>query len=396
MKRKICLGLSMLLLLLPLTVFFVQGETTDASQWAVINYAYDPDVEGEAPKTGTVSFAKNAKNYLRRYTTLTWDPQTLEVQVAYKSGTVQPLLGQGACRITKAGEYVITVKNASGESASCILTMLPVVKVGGNYLSSNANSGEFWNVSFNYFPVVECENVDRMELDTKLGGENVNDKFMSGMLVDSFGRHSLTFISAGYAVTAYFDVFVCLAEKTMDEELGKYTLVLSVGDFGADTSVYLDNSAVPLTPGQHKITGVGQHTLTAKQYGMPLKNATPAPQALNMQVQILMDDLVVEEPTVLPLSRWDAVFYADGRRIEGDYRVASSGKTVLTAYDQNGKQIENAFVVQKSATEAGTVYTELELTFENPHRIYAIILIVPALAMIVAAGVFCLRRRRIV
>ena len=217
------------------------------------------------------------------------------------------------------------------------------------------------------------------------------------MKVDSFGRHSLTFISAGYAITTYFDVFVCLAEKTLDEELGKYTLVLYVGDgFGTDTPVYLDDSTEPLAPGQHKITEVGQHTLTAKQYGMPIKNATPAPQALNLQVQILMDDLVLDEPTVLALSRWDAVFYADGKRIEGDYRVASSGKTVLTAYDKNGKQIENAFVVQKTVTEAGTVYTELELTFKNPHSIYAIILIVPALAMAVAAGIFFLRRRRIV
>ena len=204
MKRKLCLGLAMLLLLLPLTVFLVQGETADATQWAVIQYSQEPDTEEEQPKVGTLSFDKNAKNYMRRYTMLSWDVQALEVRVNNE------LCAQGTYYLWKAGEYTVSVKNvASGESVTCRVTMLPVIKMSGQYLVASSSTGEFFGVVLNYYPVVVCENVDKMELD--IGMESVNRSFQSGMSVDTFGRHSLKFSSGSYAQTVYFDVFACTA-----------------------------------------------------------------------------------------------------------------------------------------------------------------------------------------
>ena len=109
-----------------------------------------------------------------------------------------------------------------------------------------------------------------------------------------------------------------------------------------------------------------------------------------------MEDMRLEEPVLLQLSRWDATFYVNGKQIKGDYRVARSGKNVITAFDKDGKQIEGAFLLKAVGSDAGTEYTALELEFDNPHTIYAIIMIVPAVLMIAAAVFFFLRRRRIV
>jgi hypothetical protein len=184
-----------------------------------------------------------------------------------------------------------------------------------------------------------------------------------------------------------------------DEELGKNCLVLSVGDFGEDFTVYLDTFTA-LTPGVHKVTNVGQHTITAKQMkgavAQNVSRVSPSPQDLNLQVQLLIEELTLDEPITLPLSRWDATFYVNGKQIEGDYRVADSGKNVITAFDKDGKQIEGAFLLKKVGSDEGTQYTELILDFNNPHFLYAILMIIPAALMIAAAVFFFLRRRRIV
>ncbi len=401
MKRKVCFALATLLLLLPLAIFSVQATGAETGTWAVVNYVYDPDVEGEAPTGGTISFVKDAKNYLRRYTTLSWDPQVLEVKVTPVSHNKPVNVHNGTCRIEWAGEYTVSVKNiASGASISGSVTMMPVVKMSGEYLSVNASTGKFWRTAYNYYPVVVCDNVDRIEMDmSDFASGTRMDQFLEDRDKAVFGEHLLKFSCGSFATTVYIDMLACLAAKTYDEELGKNCLVLSVGDFGEGFTVFL-NGLTPLTPGIHKITAVGQHTITAKQSKngatQSVSGVSPAPQDLKLQVQLLMDGLVLEEPITLQLSRWDATFYVNGKRIEGDYRVASSGKNVITAFDKEGKQIEGAFLVKTVGSDVGTEYTELALDFDNPHFIYAILMIIPAALMIAAAIFFFLRRRRIV
>jgi hypothetical protein len=388
MKRKICLGIALLLLLLPMAVFPVQAASTNVD-WATVNYVYDLDNPGEQAKGGVLSFAKGTKNYLKRYTTLTWNPEAAELRM---DGNLH---AEGALRVEKAGEYNITLTNKSnGETTSCTVVMLPVVKLGNVYIDSNV-SGELLYTAVNFFPVVECLNVDKMALD--IGTDSADKDFTSGKTVDKLGRHTLKLTSNGYVTTVVFDVSLCIAEKVFDEELGKQILVLSVGDFGDTLSVTLDGTK-PLATGTHKITALGQHRLSATLNGTPVTSiyAFPSAQQMTLQVQLVIPDTTLKEPMTIPFSRWDAVFYVDGKRIEGDYRVAKGGKHVFQAFDKDGNQIENAFILFESSLSQGEVYTEMMLTFRNPHHIYVIFLILPAVLLIAAAIFFFLRRRRIV
>jgi hypothetical protein len=308
----------------------------------------------------------------------------------------------GSCYIFWAGEYAVTAKNlVSGESVSCTVTMLPVVQMSGEYLAFNNATGQFWRAAYNHYPALVCDNVDKMELDmSDIESGTRIEQFLNEREKSVFGEHLLKFSCGSYATTVYVDIFVCLAQKTFDAELGKNCLVLSVGDFGEGFSVFLDGSPDPLAPGEHKITGVGQHTITAKRtengVSQSVSRVSPAPKELNLQVELVLAGLELEEPITLQLSKWDAVFYVNGSRIDGDYRVARSGKNAITAYDKDGNLIESAFLVKTVGSDEGAHYTELVLDFNNPHVIFGIIMIFPAALMIAAAVFFFLRRRRIV
>ena len=400
MKRKVSFALAALFLLLPLAIFSVQAAGADSGEWAVVNYLYDLDYEGEEQKGGTLSFASDAKNYLRRYTTLSWDPAVLDVTVVSKDRKEVVALTQGSCYIRWAGEYAVTVKNlATNESKKSTVTMMPVVQMSGEYLSVNNANGKFWRSEYNYFPTVVCKNVDKIEMDRSDFASGTNTAEFLETRDFAFGEHKLKFISGTYATEVTIDIFACKTAKVFDEELGKNCLVLAVGDFGEGFTVYLDG-VNPLAPGLHKITAVGQHTISAKQIkgsvAESVSRVSPAPAQLNLQVELLMDDLSLDEPLTLQLSRWDATFFANGKQITGDYRVASSGKNTITAYDKDGNKIEGAFLLRTVGSDAGTAYTDLVLDFDNPHVTYAILMMIPSALMIAAVVFFFWRRRRIV
>lgn len=397
MKRKVCLILAMLLLLLPAALLVVQASEDTTGEWAIVNYTCDPDVEGEEGKSGALSFrkdanGKDAKNYLTRYATLSWDASVVAVYL----NNVQ--CEQGTYYLWKAGEYTLRVEKLDGgESVTCNVTMLPVVKMNDQYLSASATTGQFWRTALNFYPTLVCENVDRIEVDMSdfTSGENMAT-FLQQRDRAVFGEHKLKFVSGSYSTSFYLDIRVCTVENGVDEETGKYCLILSVGDFGEDFTVYLDGVET-LTPGVHNITGVGQHTITAKQGNKSVSNVSPAPRELNLQVKLWWDTLVLNEPKEIDLSVWDATFYVDGELIEGPtYRFEHGGEHVVTAYNKYGEQIQKAFLVQEVGAQTGDEYTELVVKYNNANEIYAIVMIVPAVAMAAAVVFFFVRRRRIV
>ena len=401
MRRKVSFALAILLLLLPLAIFSVQATEADSSEGAVVNYLYDPDYEGAVADGGVLSFAANAKNCLRRYTTLYWDPAQVSVTVACKTAKVDVPCVNGTCYIFWAGDYTVTVTNlADGKTQSCAVTMMPVVMIGEEYLPVNASAGKFFRTAYNYYPTITCYNVDKLELDRSdfTSGTNAAE-FLEARDSSVFGEHTLKLVCGTYAINATIDIFACTTAKVFDEELGKNCLVLAVGDFGEGFTVYLDGTT-PLEPGVHKITAVGQHTITAKKtVNGVTKNVirvSPEPAQLKLQVELLLGNFSLDEPITLPLSRWDATFYVNGKQITGDYRVAASGKNAITAYDKDGKLIEGAFLLKSVGSDVGTEYTELVLDFNNPHFTFAILMMIPSALMIAAAVFFFLRRRRVV
>ena len=417
MKKKICFLLAMMLLLMPSAIFAVQATDQAEDTALVVSYLYDAEVEGGAQEGGTLSFAKNAGNYLRRYTTLTWDATLFEVTVnaiskKEKTPDITVSDGVGSCRIEWAGEYSVKATTlSSGESASCVVTMMPIVKINGEYLMVNSTSGKFWRTSFNAVPNIVCENADKIEFDMSAyqSGEDMIE-FLAKRgkrLEDIFGEHTLKLVSGAYSTSVYIDVYACLVETGTDPNKDdKNCLVLTVGDFGEDFSVFLDNERL-LAPGVHTVTAVGQHTISATKGSEAVSKVSPPPQKLKLQVQIFIKEefnsnndplLVLDEPCTFDFSKWDAVFYVNGEPVSdpANCRADSFGENVIEAYDEDGNRIENAFLLKTLASDAGVEYTRLVIEFENSHMIFAIMMMVPAVAMILLAIVFFLRRRRIV
>ena len=390
MKKKICLvTLLVLLLALAVAIPVLAAQEAEDVSWAVLTYTYDPDTEGMTPQSGKISFTKGKETKLERLSTVTWDA---ERAILFLDGV--PCEG-GSVRIEQAGPYELTVmKKDDGKKMSCSLTMLPVIKADDEYFAIDPQTGVFYDHTFTRYPVIECLNVERMRLNFgKLGGQ---PNFQTGTRVTEFGRHTLELISKGQSISVDFYVKICTAKKTFDEALGKNCLVLNVGTFPGEVSVLLDG-VTPLSPGTYTITKVGQHTIHATVDGKVLEgNALPTARNLGLQMIVTLEDAEIDEPITILFSQWDAIFYVDGKRIEGDYRVAGAGDHVFTATDAAGNQITDAFYIQPSQDAAGEAGAEMVVTFRNPHHLYALLLIVPALAMIGAMVYFFLKRRNIV
>lgn len=390
MKQKICLIalLAVLVTLLLAMPVWAAQEAEDVS-WAVLTYTYDPDAQGLEAKSGMISFTKGKETRLERLSTITWDE---ERALLFVDG--EPCTG-GSVRIERAGAYELTVMNKnSGKKLSCSVTMLPVITADGEYFSIDPQTGVFYDHTFTRYPVIECLNVERMRLDYgKVGG---NSNFQSGTQVAQFGRHKLELISKGQSTSVDFYVKICTVQKIFDEERGKNCLLLNVGVFPGEVSVLLDGMT-PLTPGTHTVTKMGQHRIDAVVDGRKLdSDALPTARMLGLQMNVTLDTAEIKEPVTILFSQWDAVFYVDGKRIEGDYRVASAGEHVFVAKDAEGNQIMDAFFVQPTEQEAGEGAAEMVVTFRNPHHLYALLLVAPALAMIGAMVYFFLKRRKIV
>ena len=58
--------------------------------------------------------------------------------------------------------------------------------------------------------------------------------------------------------------------------------------------------------------------------------------------------------------------------------------------------MKNALSVTVGDAEKPTVMTDLAFTFRNPHILYAIIVAVPTVALLAAAGYFLVARRKVV
>ncbi|MBO7341741.1 MAG: hypothetical protein J6U87_03565, partial [Clostridia bacterium] len=212
------------------------------------------------------------------------------------------------------------------------------------------------------------------------------------------GKHTMSFVSKGKEWRAEFVIAACTAAvKPAKDDGGKNYLEIRVGEFPGELSVMLDGNT-PLAAGQvYELTKMGQHTLAATLNGQQISGtAMPTKGALCLQMSILLPDSKITEPFVLHFSRWDAIFYMDGERIEGDYRMTSAGEHVFVALDENGERIENAFLIKTESMDAGTPQTELTITFYNRHHLYAVLVALPALVLLGVALCFFVKRRGIV
>ena len=395
MKKIICLCALFCLLLGLAAPLCVSAAPAQESFWATATYTYDPVDENDTPQSKVISLAsldsqKQPTTYLERASTIGWNADLADCRI---NGVLQE--GESV-RLDKAGRYDIKLTHKeTSEAWVGILTVMPVIKVGEEFMRCDPSTGVFYDHFFTSYPVLECTNVDKMSIDK--GTTNYDDNFQSGTLITQMGRHSLKIVSNNQVFNFTFYVSACTAQKVYDEALGMHTLRLTVGEFPDDVKVTLDGKS-ELAPGVHTITAVGQHSVSATVNGTQINaiGAVPASQELNLQVLVVLPKTEVEEPIVLRLSIWDATFYVNGEKIEGDYRLESHGEHKLVAKDADGKVIENAFLFRISEADEGVSYTALTLHFDNPHYTYVIFFIIVAVLLIAAAVFFFLQRKRIV
>lgn len=402
MKQRFCLIMALLLLLLCVFAMPVWGaQAAQDMSWAVLTYTYDPDFQGVEPPSGKLSVNNGETNYLHRCSTIVWDRENAIL-------TINDVVCEGeVVYLNQAGNYELTVTHVdTGEEISYAVELLPVVKAtfplddGGveeHYFTFNTETKKFDSLTFLQYPTIVCTNANpKITVDNNV--KDAETVILSGDTVERFGSHTLRFACNGRAWMAYYTVSACTTQTVFDEQLGKNCLEILVGEFPGELSVTLDGHT-PLNEGStHRLSAMGQHTITATLDGRKITEtgALPTGNGLCLQMAILLPSDEITEPFVLNTSRWDAFFYVDGKLIEGDYRIDSAGEHVIIAADQNGERIENAFLVKRSRTDVGTTLTELKITFHNRHHLYAFLLALPALAIAAAAVYFFLQRRRIV
>ena len=392
MKVKIFLFLLTVCLLVPVLALPAFGaQDAQDKGWAVVSYTYDPDVQDQPGESGKLSYRADGVFYLHRYSTLTWDTQNAFLRV-------DGVLCEGeSLYIKQAGSYDLTVTNkTTGESLSYKVEMLPVIKAGEQYLTFDESQGKFESEAILNFPALVCDNVSVVVLDE--GTMHADKNFVSGTQITRFGKHTMRLVSKSREWRAEFVIAACTAAvRPAKVEDGKNYLEIRVGEFPGELSVTLDG-VTPLAQGQvYELTKMGQHTLTATLDGEQIPAAAlPNKGALCLQMSILLPESEITEPFVLHFSHWDATFLVDGKRVEGDYRIASAGEHVFVALDESGNPIENAFLVRAESMDPGISHTELTITFYNHHHLYAVLVAIPALALIGVAVCFFVKRRGIV
>lgn len=393
MKRRLSVCFAVLFLMLCICAAIPVHAAQDAS-WGTLFYEYDPLQEGDAPQGGQLS---SDGTKLERASTISCNS---DISTLRLNGVECP---EGKVHLVTAGEYKLTVQSKDDPSLifDYYVDVLPVVTA---YVGESASALYDGRV-FTAFPTIVCENVANMHFNKGLEGDIPH--FVSGSTVTTFGRCTIEFEGVSYLSSSVkknynwtFYIRLCSVERAFDEAKGKEALRLTVGDFaGEDFQVFLDGDTTPLTPGTHYVSTVGQHTLSATHNGQAYERggAMPNKGDLNLQMELSLPSENLEAPVTLRLSVWDAQIYVNGKPVTGNYRIEKAGDHVIEVRDANGAVIPNAILFTATdKSETASTVSQLTLHFNNPHHLYVIFVILPAVLLLGAAVCFWVMRRRIV
>lgn len=387
MKRLLSMVCALFVLLsvcvLPLPVN-AEGE----NEWQKLTYTVDPKNEGEAPVSGTLV----SESEIPGNCTIRWDAALTKVVLDDQELTT------GEFRIETAGKYELRAFNKAKPTQVIVyeVTVLPDI---------NLVNGQV----FTSYPTIECTNALSMVYTRNTG---FGTDFESGSPIRELGSHLLTVYGRdknGSRINFDYRFYVkaCHVERVFDEASGKEALNVIVGTF--------DDKIVEATlDGEHKLvegsnieTKVGQHTLDidivhvgGEKDGMREKltsnQAKPGTDSLMLRVELYIDAQDSKEPFSFQFSRWDADIVLDGKVVKEDTRVGKHGSHTIAVRGADGQLIENGLSVTVGEEGTPTPMTELKFTFRNPHLLYGLIAVVPAVILLAAAGYFLVARRKIV
>lgn len=379
MKRRLAIMMTFVLLLLTCAAAFPATAAT-GGDWKTISYTLIPLEEGEEPVGGTIA----VDSKIERSCTISCDTEKTELRV--NGETVE-----SGYTLAIAGEYNLTAVNKADpdQKATYSITVLPDI---------NLEDGQV----FTSYPTLTCTNALYMEYSRNLTRPA---EFVSGTTITELGSHLLTIYGRDAkgnkisVASCRFYVKACHAVRVFDEESGKEALDVIVAEFeeGPEVAAVLDGER-ELSVGSNIVTEIGAHTLAVKLDGALLEigQALPDYEELTLRVELNPAALESKEPFYFELSRWDAEFLLDGEVVTEDIRVGDHGTHTLAVKGQNGDALAGALRVKVGNSDEEKIMSELTFTFNNPHMIYVIIVAVPAVLLLIAAGYFLVARRKVV
>lgn len=377
MKRLLSM-VCVLFVLLSVCVVPLPVNAEGENEWKKLTYTLDPKNEGEEPVNGTLM----GEDEISGNCTIHWDAALTKVMLDDHE------IAEGY-KLDVAGEYELKAFNI----ATPRQVMVYKVKVLPDI---NLLNGQV----FTSYPTIVCTNALKIE---RTRGSGFSEDFESGSSIRELGSHLLTVYGKGKGNSVVkfdyrFYVKACHAERVFDEASGKEALNIIVGAFDDMTiSAMLDGTRT-LNEGSNIETKVGQHTLDILVNGQPLTSnqARPGTDSLMLRVELYVDAQESKAPFYFELSRWDADILLDGKVTKENVRVGKHGSHTIAVRGADGRLIENGLSVTVGVEGTPTPMTELNFTFRNPHILYAIIVAVPVVVLLVAAGYFLVARRRIV
>lgn len=377
MKRLLSM-VCVLFVLLSACVLPLPVNAEGENEWKRLTYTLEPKNEGEEPVTGALT----GEDEISGSCTIHWDAALTKVMLDDHE------IAEGY-KLDMAGEYELKAFNKA-KPAQVIVYKVKVLP------DINLVNGQV----FTSYPTIVCTNALTMQ-HTRGSGFSVD--FTSGSSIRELGSHLLTVYGRGKNGSRVnfdyrFYVKACHAERVFDEGSGKEALNIIVGTFDDKTiEATLDGTRV-LAEGSNIETKVGQHTLDILINGVPLTSnqAKPGTDSLMLRVELYVDAQESKNPFHFDLSRWDADILLDGKVTKESVRVGKHGSHTIAVRGADGQLIENGLSVTIGEEGTPTPMTELNFTFRNPHILYGIIIAVPVVILLAAAGYFLVARRKIV
>lgn len=379
------------LLLLPstLALFGCQAKPQEEQVlWSTLYYAYDAVEEGAEPERGEIIFSRStAEEPFQFLRTVTVSCNT-ELADLYIDGVK---VEGGVRRLGMAGSYEIKLCNRENEE-----------KHTTHFIQILPDFGFVSRHIFVEYPAIHCpKNAKSITIKHEIYGT-----CPAGVLLKQFGKYEVTAIGNKDEEFRYvFYLRHCKSEPSVDPVTGMNALKITVGKFDGMT-ILAKIDGQEIEGGEYYVTRVGQHQLEAQCFLVDPATETktavsslymPAASDLLLQVKMHMDRTTGKEPYYFDLSAWDANFYLDGKPIEGkEFRVERHGAHELTICNENGEKQEGLFLVMLPGEENYKETAGIDFVFSNPHRIYSVIVLIPAALLAGFAVYLLILRRKIV
>jgi hypothetical protein len=398
MKKRISILMALCLLL---SCALLLPTAAEADVPSALSYC---PLDGEGAPGEPVALKPDIRTAITQSVQLVFDESELVVlmnNTRIPSGTVIRYTGTYRLQAFDANSYIEGGVNP--EFTTYMIEYAPQVVFKNGEQDVKMVNGSVYQ----FYPTLYCDNAYKIEA---MRG-TVKKEYTSGgewPFPGEFGEFTFTIFGNGSTggiaeVRKYtFTVYPCVASKVFDTERQLYTLLITTGSFSnAAFELLLDGSVTIPAGSSHTVRAVGEHSLelfvNGEKADSDLYNFWNVPKGedLALRIEVELESTTVDYPTVFNFSRWDAAVLLDGKPVSGDILIDGDGEHRLTVVDAAGNEVENCFLVRVGEGE-GAVQGELTVTFDNPHNLYVIFILIPAALMLAAAVCFLVLRRKIV